>query len=416
MKISQLKLILTVALSIFLFFNGRSQEFESYQSAAEFKEFHPALKEPIQYEIILPRETELGPQIPRPVIFIFDRQNENNYLYQLQTIAYLTVIGAMPPSVIVGVSFPPAMRTRWTIPNRDKGMADTLLSYLLGPLLTKVKKLCPLSGFNVLIGHSRTAMLAQYSMTAFADKVNAVIGASNSYFDFDSPFQKSLFEQYCTDLSAPGTPRYFFFSSGTKSQGDLHESSVNRLVSYLDSFQLPHRFNWQHYQEPAAHMTMPGLTVVRALNELFSPLNQALQSSFDILNSPLQTDSVPWGQYLENWKLASSKIGAPFPPSLAFFNSIASGYLNDYNNHYKDKKYLLAKAVLLKAMTYYPMYPGFYSFYGSICLETGDKSAASAWNKKAGQLLLKLKRATKKFKTEERDSIRELDEAMKNSK
>ena len=259
-------------------------------------------------------------------------------------------------------------------------------------------------------------MLSQYALSAYPDKVHAVFGASNSFFDFNTAFQKNVFEQYCSNLEADGTPRFFFFSSGTNEQGDTHESSVDRLVSYLDSARLPKRLHWRHYKEPASHMTIPGLTINRALNELFSPVNQALQASFDLLNAPAQTDSIPWSGFLEKWERAAMKVGTEFPPSLVFFNSIASGYLNDYNSQYNHKKFKLAQDILRKAITYYPDYPGFYSFYASICLETGHEFGAIFWIKKAIQVLKKLKETTIEFRLEERMAIKEVEDGIMNYK
>lgn len=139
------------------------------------------IKDSLRMEVFLPREAELAPDRKYPVIFLFDRQNRSNYLYNLQTIDYLTGFANMPPAVLVGIGFPSEVRTKWTLPNNAKGKADSLLAYLFGPFRKQLGKICKLAEFNLLMGHSRTAMLSSYALAAFPDQVNAVIAASNSF-------------------------------------------------------------------------------------------------------------------------------------------------------------------------------------------------------------------------------------------
>ena len=115
-----LKMGLLVLLTPIWVFTIQAQNFNAYLPAFTIKEYRVSLKDTLKIEVILPREMEMAPEIRRPVLYLFDRQNEINYKYQLQTIDYLTSIGAMPSSVIVGVSFPAGKRTAWTLPTKQR--------------------------------------------------------------------------------------------------------------------------------------------------------------------------------------------------------------------------------------------------------------------------------------------------------
>lgn len=386
-----------------------AQPLQQYRLLRAQKVYIAGMNDSLQLEIRVPLEAELTTRRAYPVIFLFDKQNKHNYLYNLQTIDYLTGFSNMPPAVLVGVEFPAIVRTKWTLPNNAKGKADSLLAYLLGNFRKQLEKDCSLLPFNLLIGHSRTAMLSSYALAAFPDQVNAVIAASNSFFDFDTPEQQSLFEHYVERKKrVPGQVQHFYFSSGTDEHGDAHDSSVSKLYSYMKERRFPINFHWQHYQEKTPHMTMPGLTTGRALNDLFSPFTLALQQSFGVVKKQAHKDSVPWNAYREIYRNASALVGLELNPDLSFYNSVASAYLNDYTEQFKDRRFALASAVLEQGIKDYPDYPGFYSFLASIKLEEGEKKAAANLLQQAAVTLRNLKFANPDMLKEEQAAIDEL--------
>ena len=401
---------------VFMLFHAISfsQPLFPYRDGKSMQLYVEGLNDTLRMEIYLPREAELAPQRKYPVVFLFDRQNRSNFLYNLQTIDYLTGFANMPPAVLVGVEFPAARRTKWTLPNNLNGKADSLLAYFFGPLRKQLEKSCGLAGFNVLIGHSRTAMLSSYALAAYPDQVNAVIAASNSFFDFDTPEQQSLFENYIEQKKrVPGKVQHFYFSSGTDENGDAHDSSVSKLYSYMRERRFPVNFHWQHYQEKTAHMTVPGLTTGRALNDLFSPFTGALQQSFGVVKNQVQKDSVPWSTYQDIYRKASSVLGLELLPDLTFYNSIASAYLNDYTEQFKERRFALAAVVLEKGIKDYPEYPGFYSYLASIKLEQGEKQAAGKLLQQAQLKLENLHFANPDLLQEEKAMIDELLQLLK---
>lgn len=385
------------------------QRLQQFRPVIHYRVFVPSMKDSLQLEFFIPREAELAPARQYPVVFLFDSQNRSNYQYNLQTIDYLTGFGNMPPAVLVGVGFPPAVRTPWTLPATQKGKADSLLSYLLGPLRKKLSSYCQLADFNLLIGHSRTAMLSSYALAAFPDKVNAVIASSNSFFDFNNQEQQKQFEKYIDEKrQVPGHPQYFYFSSGTMANGDVHDTSVSKLNRYMTAQQFPAEFHWNYYQEKTPHMTVPGMTTGRALNDLFSPVTEALQNCFSVVNNQTQNDSVPWSAYLKLYNAAAGAIGMKLQPDLTFYNSLASAYMNDYHGQFKEKRFALAEAVLSKGIGEYPGYPGLYSYLAAVKLEAGDRSSARKYLQAAMAHLKSLRYANKEMLAEEHASIAEL--------
>ena len=170
----------------------------------------------------------------------------------------------------------------------------------------------------------------------------------------------------------------------------------------------PDNFHWQHYQEKTPHMTVPGLTTGRALNDLFSPFTLALQQSFAVVKKQAQKDSVPWNAYREIYRNASALVGLELSPDLTFYNSIASAYLNDYTEQFKERRFALASVVLEKVILDFPDYPGFYSYLASIKLEQGEKKAAAKLLHQAAQTLKNLKFANSDLLKEEQAAIDEL--------
>lgn len=402
---------LRLLLYFILFFSSISdaQTLSQYRPGRNERVYVEALKDSVHLKVFIPREAELAPERKFPVIYLFDLQNRINYLYNLQTIDYLSSFGNMPAAVLVAVDFPGAVRTRWTLPNNGNGKADSLLAFLFGAYRKQLEKTCKLADYNVLIGHSRTAMLSSYALAAFPGQVNAVIASSNSFFDFDNPAQQALFENYIVQKEKqPGQPQFFYFSSGSKENGDPHDSSVTKLNNYMSAKEFPVNFHWQHYRENTMHITVPGMTTGRALNDLFSPCTRVIQQCFTIVNKQVQTDSVPWVDYLGIYKDASSYLGLDLQPDLSFYNSIASAYINDYNNQFKENRFTLATAVLKQGIAAYPAYPGFYSSLAGIKLEQGDKLAARKLVLQAQASVKALRYCNPELLKEEKASINEL--------
>lgn len=403
-----------VLLFSLLFLSVDAQMLQQYRNGKAWRVYSAGIKDSLKLEVFIPREAEFAPDRSFPVIFLFDSQNSINYRYNLQTIDYLTSLANMPAAVLVGVEFPGGVRNKWTVPVTQNGMADSLLGFLFGPVRSKLTSFCKLSAFNILVGHSRTAMLSSYSLAAFPEKVNAVIAASNSFFDFNNEKQQLLFETHIRNIrDGKGSPQFFYFSSGSLENGDAHDTSVAKLNSYMKAQQFPAHFHWKYYREKTPHISVPGITTGRALNDLFSPVTEALQRSFSVVNNQYQSDSVPWSAYQSIYKDASDNLGFTVEPDITFYNSLASAYLNDYNDRFKESRYKLATNVLERAIIAFPAYPGFYSFLSSVNLEAGNKSAARKFLQQAGLKLKMLRFANQDQLNEEKAAIKELAELLK---
>ena len=108
-----------------------AQNLSHYGSPVHKTVYVTSLATKVQLEIRVPREMELSSGINYPIFFLFDRQNDINYNYNLHTIDYLYSFGNIPAPLLVGVSFPASVRNKWTTPIQEKGQSDSLLQFLL---------------------------------------------------------------------------------------------------------------------------------------------------------------------------------------------------------------------------------------------------------------------------------------------
>lgn len=407
----------TLLFFLLLLINLSAQSLSNYHKPVVKEVYVPALKTNLQLEIRVPIEMEISSGIKYPVFFLFDKQNEINYNYNLQTIDYLNSFGNIPSPLLVGVSFPAAQRNKWTTPNQEKGKADSLLHFLLVQYKKELARQFPLADFTVLIGHSRTAMLSCYAITKFPAQVNAIIASSNSFFDFNSAYQQAAFEEFIAAKHNDSLRQHFYyFSSGTQINGDPHDSSVHKLNNYMQQQHFPSSFHWKYYAENTGHMTTPGLTTGRALNDLFNPTTMAINQCFDIVNKQSYNDSVPFHAYKTVYKEASIRNGFSLQPEIVFYNSIASAYLNDYNNIFKDNKNKLAAAVLKEGIVHYPGFAGFYSLLAEIAIENKKPAEAKALLIKAKQKLNSSSYYSTTVKKEELEYINELEKLLASKK
>jgi predicted alpha/beta superfamily hydrolase len=336
------------------------------------------LGQPVDLEIILP-DTSFSPNAQQfPVIYLFDSQNKINYAYNLHTIQYLTDLGEMPPCIVIGIPFDYSVRNDWTDPNQTGGKADDFIAFLtdeLAPMLVTDYGAAPL---QILVGHSRTAILASYAMSVAPDNFQAVICSSSAYFDFGSEHQKMQFEKFLTEITSSDKQYHYYFSSGFEKHGDPHENSVNEMAYYLKTHpSLPDNFQWDFLIGRAGHYSTPGFTVNPALLDLFSPYNRALQRCFHLLEDSVVANRVPLDQFQEIYSQSSVELGYVLKPDLLFYNSIASAYYNDYQNDFGEKNVGYCLKILLNAIQDYPDSYEFYAWIGELYFELNQKD--NAW-------------------------------------
>lgn len=366
------KLLFTTVL-LTLAIIGQSQDLLSFNTPITSTLFSTALNDSVEIEIRLPNGISGGSGSTFPVIYLLDKQLAVNYSYNLQTIDYLTTLGAMPESILIGITFNYNNRGRWTNPNATRGRADDLITFLTDELQGELKDYSP-SSFNLLIGHSRTAIFSAYALSKRPDFFNGAIASSVAYFDFGDSLQQYQFEQFTRVIDTSSHNYYFYFSVGEELYGDLHEESVDSLNAYLQNSKLPANFQWEFYKHKVGHILTPGLTVNRSLAQIFAEYGSRIEKSFSILNNPIYADSVPWVEYLKIYKSISNDLGYPIQPSDFFYNSIASGYYNDYNGIFKDNNIPFSLEVLMKAIESFPNNYNYYAWIAEIYFSIDDES------------------------------------------
>lgn len=365
--------------------SAKAQEFSSFEKSIETILYSEALNDSVSLEITLPKDFKNQTNAEYPIIYLLDKQLKSNYEYNLYTIDYLSTLRWIPNAIVVGITFPWQNRNSWTNPNMSGGQADDLILFLEKELNTELKKKYPISNFNLLIGHSRTAIFSSYALSKNPDFFNGAIANSVSNFDFGDKQQQAQFEVFLNMIPSSSHKYYFYFSVGDQAYGDLHESAADTLNAYLSSKKLPENFEWKYYKHQVAHDLTPGVTVGNALSEIFKEYGRRIDLCFDLAKG--SRNKVPWNDFLDLYSSISSELGFKIEPSELFFNSIASEYYNDYDGIYGDKQLDFTLEILLKAIEKYPKDYDYYGWIGEIYITLKEFEKGEHYLNKAIELI-----------------------------
>ena len=130
-------------------YSAFAQEYSSYEQAFQSNLYSETLKDSVSLEIILPKGIKNNTDAEYPIIYLLDKQNQNNYKYNLITIDYLTSLQWMPKAIVIGITFPWKKRNKWTNPNISGGKADDFIIFLEKELNNELKKNYTISNFNL---------------------------------------------------------------------------------------------------------------------------------------------------------------------------------------------------------------------------------------------------------------------------
>lgn len=377
------------SLLLIVIYSAKAQKFSSYEKSFETTMYSKALNDSVSLEITLPKEIKNQTGAEYPIIYLLDRQLYNNYKYNLYTIDYLSTSQWMPMTVIVGITFSQKNRASWTVPNESGGQADDLILFIEKELNNQLKKKYPVSNFNLLIGHSRTAIFSSYALSKKPEFFNGAIANSVSNFDFGDACQQQQFDIFLNNITSDTHKYYYYFSVGEKSYGDLHESSVDTLNSYLKSKKLPENLVWKYYKYQISHSLTPGVTVGNSLSEIFKDYGRRIHLCFDLAKK--SRNEVPWSGFLGVYSSISSELGFTIQPSELFYNSIASEYYNDYKGIYGDNHLDFTLEILLRAIEKYPNDFGYYSWIGEIYITLKEFEKGRHYLNKAVEFINKNK-------------------------
>lgn len=364
---------------------AKTQEFSSYEKPLASRFYSEALDDSVSLEITLPKGLDRAANTDYPIIYLLDKQLTNNYQYNLHTIDYLTSLQWMPGAIVVGITFPRKNRTAWTVPNASGGKADDLLRFIEQELNEELKRKYAVSDFHLLIGHSRTAIFSSYALSKSPEFFNGIIANSVSNFDFGDSLQQAQFEDFLHKIGTHSHKYYYYFSVGEAAYGDLHETAVDTLNQYLLAKELPKNLEWKFYKHPVAHDLTPGVTVGKALSEIFEDYGRRITLCFELAEE--SANEVPWEAFEGLYASISSELGLEIQPSELFYNSIASMYYNDYDGIYGDKKLEFCLEILLKAIEQYPDDFGYFMWIGEIYISLQDFEQGESYLNNAVELL-----------------------------
>lgn len=331
---------------------GLAQELVSYNAPIKKSYYSQSLDDSVHIELVLPKNLGQQINVEYPVIYLLDKQLKINYGYNLHTIDYLSTLQSIPKSILVGISFSHKNRSSWTTPNKSGGKGDDLIRFITDQLNEEIKKDYPISKFNLLIGHSRTAIFSSYALSKRPDFFNGIIASSSSNFDFGDEYQFNQFKSFLKEIDTSSHKYYYHFSVGDSTHGDLHESATDAMNAYLTTNTLPANLEWMYLKHHAAHDVSPGLTVAKSLNEIFKEYGNRFERCLKIARG--STQNVPWKEFNKIYDSISTNLGLSIRISELFYNSMASEYYNNYNGDYADNNLRFAIEILLDAIKSYP--------------------------------------------------------------
>jgi hypothetical protein len=359
-------LIATSALSL------RAQDLQFYTKSEEVLLFSEGLNDSVGLTVHIPKDYKFAPNRKFPLMLIMDSQNEINHRYNLHTIDYLTGLGGIPSLVLASIRLKDEKRGLWTIPSEEGGKGDDFLKFITEDLNLYLTKNYRLNASNFMIGHSRTAIFAMYALAKKPDYFVGCVASSAAYFDGGSKVQKNVFDNFIKENKKSKTKKYFYFSAGTEFYGDGHEPFCDELNAYLSKVMDGTNIEWAYIKEDADHFTIPGLTVNRALNNIFRDYRKTLQSCFVEIKKPENANAVAWKKFEEIYKNASTDAGYEILPDLTFYFSLASAYANDYDGLFKNNATNFSLEMLLEGERNYPQVCEFIDWIKEIYLEKND--------------------------------------------
>ncbi len=300
---------------------------------------HIQITVPVEYQENLPQSF--------PLIIVFDTQNQRQYQYLLKSIDFLTANEQMPSAVIVGVEAGKGgyryRETQLKISDTT-GLGEQNDAYIFNELIPLLRSKYKAGRFTVLAGHSRYGFFTTYLLAKHPQQLNAVVSMSafmqQPGFDLSAMFTQEI------KRNQPQHMVYYRYAMGNDYPED-YKKLTNALKA--PDFK-PKNFDFDGWLFPQAdHNTTPGLTITRALCEIFGYWHnsQAQYLTDDNKDVGLITD-------------LDKKMTAHYGASLAFSISTLNGKGYAFYNQADYANAILAWRQLVK------QYPNFVQGYLNI--------------------------------------------------
>jgi predicted alpha/beta superfamily hydrolase len=297
--------------------------------------------------VIVPQDYNPSTAKQYPLIVLFDRQNQVNCNYILQTISYLTAFDQMPASVIITIESDNDKRVMETAlkPSNINALGEKNERFVIEELLPLARKKYHANNFELLIGHSRYAYFTTYLLARHLSTLNAVISVSPFYLQKNINLLDTLVNKVKT-TGGIANNIYYQFATGD-SIPDTQDYSL--MAGALGEKPLPNFFKYNGYTYYYAnHFTTPGLTASNALYTIFSQWTLAANKYYnDTLSEKTEADKY------KKAMVSIADYGDKINFSLGTLNGKGWQY---YNNNHKDRA-IATWQVAINA------YPGFSELY-----------------------------------------------------
>lgn len=239
------------------------QEYERYKKLVDTTIFSEALGFEKNLTITVPFEWQKDTERDFPLVIIFDRQNQRSHNYILNTIDYLTSNEQMPSSVIISIESEQKYRYLETLhkASSEKGLALENEAFLFDELIPMAEKHFRASNFRLFVGHSRYGYFTTSLLFSRIDQLNGVISLSPFFIQDNVDLTDSIVDLKTLKFNSL---KYYRYGIGNDYPKQFFKMDSTLNVNRISSVDMK---GWL-FQE-ADHNVTPGLTISRALYEIF---------------------------------------------------------------------------------------------------------------------------------------------------
>lgn len=239
------------------------QEYERYKKLVDTTIFSEALGFEKNLTITVPFEWQKDTERDFPLVIIFDRQNQRSHNYILNTIDYLTSNEQMPSSVIISIESEQKYRYLETLhkASSEKGLALENEAFLFDELIPMAEKHFRASNFRLFVGHSRYGYFTTSLLFSRIDQLNGIISLSPFFIQDNVDLTDSIVDLKTLKFNSL---KYYRYGIGNDYPKQFFKMDSTLNVNRISSVDMK---GWL-FQE-ADHNVTPGLTISRALYEIF---------------------------------------------------------------------------------------------------------------------------------------------------
>jgi len=298
-----------------------------------------------------------------PLIILLDQQNGFTFEYNLSTIDILCMHQQVPQSVVIGVPFP--IEKRWYLTSFDKKENESISGLdkteklLFEEIIPTMRSQYNTNGPVILIGHSRTAYLANIMMVRHPKEL-AAVGAFSGFFSKE--FSASDMVKAVSESPArvpmiganmnlwTGKYCHHYYSAGTSIEEDNYLTDYSIYYVISDTL-LKSRNNFSHFMVGVQHTHMTSYVIslqsmlIDYFGEYSKILSHWLYEKCNILSGDKVAETLR-----KDFEELNFRYGSNIIPNPVHIFSIASHY-------YNEEELEVCNQILDFGREYYPMDP-----------------------------------------------------------